>query len=178
MKKIFFYFIAISFAWIFSCCNHENNNAKNNSILSTDTTKTEVWAELVESKTPITKPEGFDDSYWNSISKKVNRSAIFNTITDAILSGKKKAYDILTDSVLTIDQVKTVMDNGNSTNPQLKKINENDLSAIRMREKWIFNKETFTIEKKVTRIDFLLKKLNETGDYIGDKTLFYVKMDN
>ena len=180
MKKIVIPVIAISFVWLLSSCNQENTTAKNKSIPSTDSTKTEVWAELVESKTAVIKPEGFDDDYWNSINKKVNRQAIFNTIVDAVMSGKKQAYNILTDSVLTIDQVKVLITigDGNVNNSEIKKLNENDLSAIRMREKWVFNKEKFTLEKQVTRIDFLLKKANETGDYIGDKPLFYVKLNN
>ena len=158
MKKIVVSAIAISFVLMYSCSNHENNTTKNNSIPSTDSTKTEVWAELVESKTAVIKPEGFDDDYWNSINKKVNRSSIFNTIVDAVINGKKQAYNILTDSVLTIDQFKVLitMGNGNATNSEIKKLNENDLSAIRMREKWVFNKEKFTLEKQVTRIDFLM----------------------
>lgn len=176
LKKIFFIFSAFSLAWLLTCCNQENIKAKNNPDTSPDLSKKEIWAELVESKTSVIKPEGFDDVYWNSVNKKMDRHAIFNTIVDAIISGKKQAYNIITDSIMTIDEVKAIAGQNTSANSEIKKINENDISSIRMREKWVFDKEKFTIEKQVTRIDFLLKKLDENGDYIGDKPLFYINL--
>ena len=109
----------------------------------------------------------------------MDKDKMFNTLVDAVLSGKKQAYNLFTDSVFTIDEVKAMVDKNNivtTENEEIKKINSNDLSMIRMREKWMFDKEKFKLEKQVTRIDLLFKKLDETGQYIGDKPLFYVNL--
>ena len=47
-----------------------------------------------------------------------------------------------------------------------------------MSEKWIFDKRKFTMVKKITRIDLLVQKLDEYGEYSGyDRPLFYVKLN-
>ncbi len=177
MEKIFFSLLTIPIIGFFISCNQENSALKNKSNLEVDSTKKEVWAELVESKTPMIKQDGFDDEYWTSVSKKVDKQKIFNTIIDAVLSGKKQAHDILTDSVLKIGEVEAILSQSKNTNPEIKKINADNLSMIRIREKWFFDTEKFKLEKQVTRIDLLLKNVSqETGEYIGDKPLFYVNL--
>jgi len=180
MKKLFFSFIFISLLWLLPCCKQENNSTENKKESSQDATK-DVWADLVESKTILVKPESWDDEYWNSVNKNMDKNKIFNTLVDAVLSGKKQAYNLFTDSLLTIDEVKAILnrsDAANTENTEIKKINSNDLSTIRTREKWVFDKEKFKLEKQVTRIDLLYKKLDENGEYIGDKPLFYVYLNN
>lgn len=164
--------LSVALVATFSSCNKGSDAGSTN---------TNAWAELVESKTVLIKPEGWDDEYWDSVNKNVDRKKIFNTIVDAVLSGKQKAYNILTDEVLTVEQVKEMLDNvqldemGGMTS---KKIKPEDLSMIRMREKWSFDEKEFKMQKQVTRIDLLLKKLDQTGTYIGDKALFYVNLNN
>ena len=178
MKKITFSFFAISLVCLFTRCTQESKTVENNVTESTDSTK-DVWAELVESKTILIKPESWEEDYWNSVNKNMDKDKMFNTLVDAVLSGKKQAYNLFTDSVFTIDEVKAMVDKNNivtTENEEIKKINSNDLSMIRMREKWMFDKEKFKLEKQVTRIDLLFKKLDETGQYIGDKPLFYVNL--
>ncbi len=163
------------------CCKQENNK-ESESTVSIDTTKKEVWAELVETNTMLVKPEGWDDEYWKSVHKNMDCQQLFNTILKAVLTGKKKAYDIFTDSVLTIDEVKEMVNTGQTVSAnkdtQAPTISADDLSLIRMREKWIFDKEKFSLEKQVSRIDLIYKKLDENGEYIGDKPLFYVHLNN
>jgi hypothetical protein len=155
---------------VFSSCNKTNKKGLINE---------SVWAELVESKTLLIKPEGWDDEYWNSVNKNVDREKIFKTIVEAVLSGKQKAYNIITDQVLTVEQVQDLLNNiqlNNMGEMTSQKITPEDLSTIRMREKWTFDENAFKIHKEVTRIDLLLKKLDQTGGHIGDKALFYVNL--
>jgi len=80
---------------------------------------------------------------------------------------------------LTIEEVKqTVGLNNDPEDVMAERVTVNDLSALRMRESWIFNEKDFSLEKKVKRIDLLLKKIDPTtGEYLGDRALFYVKLD-
>ncbi len=181
MKKIFFSITAVSLILFVSSCKQGNNGAEKKDAVTADSAKNDVWAELVESKTVMVKPEGFEEDYWNSVNKNVNHQKIFNTIVSAVISGKKKAYNIYNDSLLTVDEVKNVLDKEGPVSAgktETKKMEANDISTIRMREKWVFDAEKFKLEKQVTRIDLLYKKLDENGDYLGDKALFYVNLNN
>jgi hypothetical protein len=144
-----------------------------------DTANKVEWAGQVESKTNVVKPEGFQDEYWASINKNVDYDKIFNVLVDAVLKGKKQAYDIISDRPLTIDEVKQTMGlDSDPEDPMAEHITVKDLSAIRMRESWTFNEKDFSLEKKVKRIDLLLKKIDPTtGEYLGDRALFYVKLE-
>jgi hypothetical protein len=162
-----------------TCCKPETkSDAANASDEQIDTTKKELWAGLVESNTSLVMPEGWDEEYWKSVNKNTNINKLFNTVVDAVLSGKKQAYDIFTDSVLTVQQVAEMVGKSGNTaeGASEKKVNADDLSLIRMREKWVFDKEKFKLEKQVTRIDLVYKKLDENGEIIGNKPLFYVNL--
>jgi hypothetical protein len=176
VKKVISPLFAIFCVCLLVCCTQEKNVSEDKLGESSDSTK-QVWAGLVESKTILIKPESWEDEYWNSVNKNMDSHEIFNTLVDAVLSGKKEAYNLFTDSVLTIDEVKAMVDQNGAVNTEeteTKKITADDLSMIRMREKWVFDKAKFKLEKQVTRIDLLFKKLDENGHYIGDKPLFYV----
>lgn len=157
-----FLITAISLAF-YACSGNKEND------------KDVIWAEVVESKTNVLKPEGFQDEYWSSINQKVDYSKIYNVIIEAVLRGEKNAYDILSDKNLSKAEVRKLIGfkNGKSATYDI-----SNLSALRMREEWIFNEKKFTLTKKVKRVDLLLKKVDPvTGEYLGDKALFYVKLD-
>ena len=178
MKKTVFALTIVCFMHFLSSCTQDGASEDTTTGSVTNPAKNALWAEEVESKTIFIKPEGWEEEYWNSINKSVNHQEIFNTIADAVLSGQKKAYDLLTDSVLTVDEVKALVSTeANNTDGPDSKVGASDLSMIRMREKWVFDKEKFRLEKKVIRIDLTYKKLDENGKYIGDKPLFYVYLD-
>jgi hypothetical protein len=167
MKKIIYTSLAyIATSALISCSSNEPADIKE-------------WAGQVESKTNVIKPEGFQEEYWASINKNVNYDNIFKVIVDAVIKGKKQAYDIITDKPLSIEEVKQIM--GMYNDPEditAERITSNDLSAIRMRESWTFNEKEFSLQKKVKRIDLLLKKIDPTtGEYLGDRALFYIKLE-
>jgi hypothetical protein len=178
MKKAFLGIVTICLICFWMSCKRDNNTG---SEISADSPEKEQWAELVESSTSLVKPEGWDEEYWVSVNKNMDKTKLFNSIVSAVISGKTKAYDIFTDSLLTVDEVKAMVTldpaNKASEDPRTTKVSGEDLSLIRMREKWIFNKEKFHLEKHVSRIDLIYKKLDENGEYIGDKPLFYVYLN-
>ncbi len=143
-----------------------------------DTTIGEIWAEQIQSSSSLIKPEDYDDAYWKSLNKNVDQEKIFNTIVDAVLSGKIQAYDLITDSPLTIAQVQKFLNKkAGAKTKSSQKVTNKDISRVRMSEKWIFDKKKFTLVKMVTRVDLLTKKVDESGQYTGDdRPLFYVKL--
>lgn len=139
-----------------------------------DTAKSEVWAEQIQSTTAMIQPLDYDDEYWNSLNKKVNRQTIFNTIIDAVLIGKLQAYDIVSNAPLSVSQVKSSLVRLGDT-PKL--ITKNDISKIRMNEKWVWDKKAFKLTKQITRIDLLITQMDDAGEITGNDTpLFYVKL--
>jgi len=165
MKKIFLSGILLT-GILFSC--KEDKVATEESSLA-NSTKQNVWAEQVEANTSLLKPEGWAEEDWKAVNKNVDQEKIFNTIVDAVVSGKQKAYDFFTDSVFTVEEVKARLEAG---------INAGSISSIRTREKWNFNEEKFKLEKHVTRIYLFTPKLDENGDILGDKALFYVRLND
>jgi type IX secretion system PorP/SprF family membrane protein len=143
-----------------------------------DTAHGEIWAEKIQSTSSLTKPDDYDDAYWKAMNKNIDQQKIFNTIVEGVLSGKLQAYDLVTDSPLTVEQVQAFLNkNINSKGKAPKKVTTNDLSKVRMVEKWVFDNKKFALTKQVIRIDLLLKRLDEAGDYTGDdRPLFYVKL--
>jgi predicted small lipoprotein YifL len=170
MKKIFLSALSIATIMAITSCGSKTPENK----MTTEFAKGDTWAEEVESKTTLIKPEDFDDAYWASISKGVDRKKIFSTITNAILSGDQQAYSLMTDSAMTVDEVKASLINSENNAA----ITSEDLSMVRCREKWAFDKENFILQKQVTRIDLTIKKISPEGVYVGDKPLFYVKLNN
>ncbi|MGB3946447.1 MAG: PorP/SprF family type IX secretion system membrane protein [Bacteroidia bacterium] len=143
-----------------------------------DTTRGDIWAEQIQSSAALVKPEDYDDAYWKAMNKNVDQQKIFNTIVEGVLSGKVQAYDLVTDSPLTVTQVEAFLSKAKGPKAKGgKKVTEKDLSKIRMSEKWVFDKGRFTLVKQVYRIDLLIKRLDEAGQYTGDdRPLFYVKL--
>lgn len=142
-----------------------------------DTTSGEIWAEEIQASSMLIKPEDYEESYWNSLNKNIDQSTIFNTITQAVLNGELQAYDLVTDSPLSISQARTFLNKANGGQLKDKKVTEYDLSKIRTVEKWVYNPKRFTLTKRVTRIDLLIKRIDEQGNYTGtDRALFYVKL--
>ena len=105
MKNIFSAISIVSIFFFFLSCNQGNKTTENNSSLTLDPSK-ELWAGVVESKTILIKPESWDDEYWAAVYKDMDQNKLFNTIVESVLSGKKQAYDLFTDSLLTLAQVK------------------------------------------------------------------------
>ncbi|MES2592019.1 MAG: PorP/SprF family type IX secretion system membrane protein [Bacteroidota bacterium] len=145
-----------------------------------DTTRGDIWAEQIQSAALMTKPLDYQDDYWKSLNKNVDQQKIFNTIVDAVINGKVQAYDLLTDSPLTVSQVQAILNKSNTGKSKIpKKVTEKDLSKIRMSERWVFDKGRFTLTKQVFRMDLLIKRLDDSGQYTGDdRPLFYVKLKN
>jgi len=143
-------------------------------VVVTDSSKNEVWAEQIQSTSAMIQPADYDDDYWKSLNKGVDRLRIFNTLVDAVLSGKLQAYNIVTNAPMSIDKVKSSLVRLGDT-PKM--VTKNDVSKVRMNEKWVFDRKSFKLTKHITRIDLLITQVDEEGNITGnDKPLFYVRL--
>ena len=172
MRKTHFLFTVIAALSILYSCKHEDRSPTDQTN-SNDSANKELWAEQLESAANITKPEGWSDQDWNSVTKNVDREKIFNTIVESVLSGKQQAYDYITDSAITVEQVKSMLLADAKTN-----ITAGDISLIKVREKWYFDKEKFKLEKQANALSLFVNSYAGDGSVRGYKALFYVKLNN
>ena len=142
-------------------------------IAAIDTLRNELWAEQIQSSSPIIQPNDYDDEYWKSLNKNVHPQQIFSTIVGDVLSGKLQAIDIVTGTPLSIADVQAALVRIGDT-PKM--VTKNDISKVRMNEKWMWDKKLNILTKKVTRIDLLIPVLDEAGEPTGnDRPLFCVQ---
>ncbi len=165
-------------------CGDDNSEEKVGEELADDGVKVEVkkesegvvWAEEVQSEIPTLQPFGWQDEYWDRINKGVNYQEIYDGLVAKVIKGEIIAYDILFDGAYSVEEFKTQL--GMTGIEGDVPVTYEDVSRIRMREKWFYNEELFTLDKKISRIEFLVKKIDpQTGEYLGDGALFYVKMN-
>lgn len=193
MKKLLYILSAITI-FLASCKEKPAEQAGNNTSPSSSSVTTppgtELWAEQVESRTDMLKPNDWSDADWNATYKNVNNEKIFNTIKDAVIQGRLQAYDYFIDTVkYTPDQVKnqiinwvdTLYDEDPATGKFVAKTVQNgitskDISAIKVKEKWFFDPKTYTMYKQVTDIAFFVNSYTGDGFIRGIQPLFYVKL--
>lgn len=185
LNKLSFGICLIAFL---SAC--DNQKADSETTISTiDTSGKELWAERIESSLSLTRPEGWTQEDWKSVAQGIEQEKIFNTILESVMSGQQQAYDYISDTPITIDQVKGIItrvdsswvDDGNGNfKAEVSKITTTakDISTVKCREQWYFDKEKFSLQSKISSIALFTNVYNETGDLMGIKALFYVKLNN
>jgi len=124
-----------------------------------------LWAEQVESGINLTVPEDWTPEDFNNVYKNINRKAIYADIVDAVLSGKQKAYNFFSDSVLRPDELKAILAKPNH--------GPGDISLIRIREKLAFDKESFRLQSTPNTLILYVNHLSN-GEFHGYEPLFYV----
>ena len=190
MKKLFFlkFFILTGFLYLVISCSNEKRQSEETGVSSADTAGKELWAERIESSASLTIPEGWTEEDWKSVTEGIDQEKIFNTVFESVLSGKQQAYDYISDSPITADQVKKMMiTTGNRliSGPDSTQVSEEyadtitakDLSTVKCREKWYFDKEKFALKSEISSIALFTNVYSETGDLKGIKALFYVKLN-
>jgi hypothetical protein len=188
MKKFFFFSPVFIFPMLLLSCS---NNTQNSS--PADMGKMEVWARDIRSNSDILNEEEIDSTDWiNYYVKSVDNKKIYETIMNAVKSGKCKAYADISDesSVMTIDEINsklnvydTVIVENKETGKFDQKIvhtlfNETSFGNLRMKEDWYFDPEKFTLVKKVTAICLVQKVYDEEGQFRGMSPFFWVKLNN
>ena len=189
MKNLILSIFIAALHLMFSSC--KQNDSSVNEHTSADVSGTmELWAEQIESTANTKKPEGWSDADWNSVTKNVDYKKIFNTITESVLDGKQRAYNYISDSVYTLDEIKSMITRSDTIyveDPKTGKFKETvtmvslkaeDISVIRVREKWNFDKEKFKLEKQATAMALFVNSYADDGSVRGYSPLFYVKLNN
>lgn len=174
MKKIPKIVILLLFTAIVACNKNTNQETKNNEVL---------WAENVQTILPM-EPDT-TDPYWSEKEK------IFSSIVPAVLSGKLKAYANYPSPPLTLKEFNNILVKWDTTQvenpanpgvfftvPVKIELTSDRITGIKFNEKIELDTISFSISQKVSYITFLTYKENETGEIMGNKKLFDVKLND
>ena len=173
MKKIILAATVAFATGLSPSCTQESSTSGHEEVPAPSSSNYELWAEQVESTTDVVKPDGWSEQDWNSVTKNIDREKIFISITQAALSGKQQAYNYITDSALTVEQVKSSLVLSETSN-----VGAKDISHIRVKEKLYFDAENFKLLKQPTALSLFVNSYAEDGSIRGYKPLFYVKLKN
>lgn len=179
MKKIAILLVS---AALLGCNKNTNQETKNTKVL---------WAETVQSNVSLVRDSLWDEADWNAINK-YDKEKIFSSITQAVLSGKLKAYFDYPSSELTIKEFNNILVQWDSTNqmedpknpgtmitaPMKMELTSDDIVQLRFNEKIELDTISYTLNKKVSFITFLTYKTANTGEILGLKYLFDVKLND
>lgn len=153
--------ILLLFTTLVAC----NKNAKQ------DISNTKVvWAENVQSIVPMERDTLWTKEEWDAVYK-YDKEKIFKSITNAVLSGKLKAYADYPGTPYTVIEVSNLLA------PDKKEVTSKDVVQLKFNEKIELDTVSYTLSNKVSYITFLSKKYNEDGELLGLKKLFDVKLN-
>ncbi|MCC6838439.1 MAG: hypothetical protein IT234_07880 [Bacteroidia bacterium] len=148
-----------------------------------------VWAENAFFEFPMEK-DSLMNSYPNlsNASNSFDREKIFKSITDAVMSGKMKAYKNYPNDALSVDDVKNILvkwDTAQIENPEkpgefvlapLKsEITSFHIPLLKFNETVSFDTLSYSIKKTVSYVSLYTYKMTETGETVGVAKLFDVK---
>ncbi|TVR76467.1 MAG: hypothetical protein EA412_13560 [Chitinophagaceae bacterium] len=142
----------------------------------------------IEYSVPINQEAKADDSHKGNI-EDTYRLNWLNSVFEDITSGELKVFnstetdkysllnkDQISEILHSIDTVHTI--NPNTNEPDIivneNKVSPEDISELKFREKWSWNKEDGSLIKEIEAIGFMVKYYVD-DNYLGDLTLFWIK---
>ena len=147
---------------IIIACNEKssvNSTAKDNSVL---------WASNVETLLPMVQDTLWSKENWDEVYK-YDKKAIFETMKNAVLSGKLKSFTMYPNGELTPDDFKN----------RITTISADDIVQMRFDEKMELDTVNLILNKKVSFVSFnIYMRDPDSQEIIGLKKLFDVKLND
>lgn len=161
-----------------SCNNKKDNESKL------------VLTERIQYPVFIKCPYEEDTDWWCENMEGPKRENFVNIILDAALSGKVKAYDYISDVLLSKAQVEAIFSRFDTvmytrTIPPYDevdtvinfKLDRKEIHRITFLEEWYFDEKNFKMEKKVVGIAPAVTSYGDSNEIKGYKPLFWVYLD-
>lgn len=180
MKKITFLLICTAFIACTKSTDEKNSKSKI------------VLAENIQSIVPLLPDSTWDEASWNALYK-CDREKIYGTIVKGVLDGKLKAYsDVSTpETQLSTQEFTNILVQWDSTaqtedpkNPgkmisaPIKfELTGEGVVQLRFNEKIEMDTVSYTLHRTASSVAFISYMQTETGEIMGLKHLFDVKLD-
>ncbi|OFY87548.1 MAG: hypothetical protein A3F72_20940 [Bacteroidetes bacterium RIFCSPLOWO2_12_FULL_35_15] len=178
MKKITILLLFIS---LLACNKNTKEETSNTKVL---------WAENVQSTVPMERNTLWTKEDWETVYN-YDKEKIFTSITNAVLSGKLKAYIDYPGTAFSVKefenilvqwdsaQVEDINNLGTFINASVKsEITSDDIVQLKFNEKIELDTVSYTLNKKVSFVTFVSYKYDNVGEILGLKKLFDVKLND
>lgn len=149
-----------------------------------------VWAENVTTIMPMERDTLWDKADLTNASNKFDRQELYNSIKKAVLSEKLKAYSDFPQGELSVKDVEGILvqwdtldikdpETGQliSDAPVKNEIESLIIPTIQFNETIELDTVNYTINKKVSFITLVVFKMTESGEIVGKRKLFDVKLN-
>ncbi len=181
MKKII---VLIALTTTLFACNKPAAEETNKNTLT--------LAENAYTVLPLETEQGWSTSSQLNADNKMDRKKIFSSLIDAVLAGKLKAYLNFPESELTANEVQAILVQWDSTHtvedpnnpgtmisaPMKYEISASNTTQLIFNETIMLDTVSYAINKKVSYVTLCTSKMTNTGEIIGIKKVFDVKMNN
>jgi hypothetical protein len=152
-----------------------------------------VWAEDIQTVLPMESDtiSGWPCSDFTNAKTDYDKHKLFNSITAGILSGKVKAYMNYPNDILTVDQVKHILVEWDSTiqvedpnnpgtfiyAPVKMEVTPEYVPLLKFHEKILLDTVTYSLKRELAYITLYTYKTNSRFQVDGSKKLFDVKFN-
>jgi hypothetical protein len=197
MKKLSI-LLSLATLSLIACVKNENQETANSRL---------IWADNVQSTVPLMRPDAFnnqsitpiDEEYWYAMFK-YNKKNIFTSITNAVLSGKLKAYSSYNESLnkaapltpkefenflVRFDSVEII---DNQSKPNIKRkdvvkteITKDYISSIKFQETMELDTISYTFVKHVNSVSFFVRikdiDIGHKTNDLDEREIFHVQFN-
>jgi hypothetical protein len=179
MKRFIIFIIVFGLFFSVTSCKEKKGN-ENKLILT----------ERIQYPVFIKSPYEEETDWWCENMEGPKREKFVDIILDAALSGKVKAYNYMTNDLLSKKQVEEIFNRSDTlmvtrTIPPFEeydtvintKLDRRLIHRITFLEEWYFDEENFIMEKKVVGIAPAITSYSDSSEILGYKPLFWVYLD-
>ncbi len=151
--------------------------------------KDAIITERIQYDVSIKSPDP-DYDWWVQNIEGARREGMLSDILGSVTTGKVKAYDFVSSSLLSAGEVKSILEHSDTVaveraNPPhelvdtviVHKISMKDITRLRFMEEWQMDHTSLAFSKKVIGICPMVEVFTETGELRGYKPLFWVFFD-
>jgi hypothetical protein len=178
MKINFLFIVFLLGCVLFFSCNRGEEGGKN------------LVTKRIQYDVTIKSPDP-DFDWWMQNIEGSEREKLVNEMINAASNGKVKVYDVVSNKLLTTDDVKGMLKRVDSVqveNPEpphemrdtviIHEVNQREITKIRFLEEWKMDQNSLVFSKKVLAICPMVEAYSETGELKGYKPLFWVFSDS
>ena len=138
----------------------------------------EYWQNMIEKKDNlvadtivydvVVKNPNPDDPYMEKNLRHLKRQKLISEIAQAVFNGQIVAYDFITREPINEKRLKNIK----------KEFDVEQIGLVKFNEQWYFDKNDFTMEKKVSSIVLGYEVKDRKGNFRGYKPYFEVHLNS
>jgi hypothetical protein len=109
------------------------------------------------------------DTWTDKCLKHLNKEQFVNILFESVYENQATAYDVLSQNVITSDQLKKL--------EQKKDFDRDKIGKLQFTESWFYNDSLRTMSKRVISVSLGYEIFDDQGELIGHKPAFKILMN-